>query len=40
MGKLMEKAGNAFGNEKLAQKGSEKRQAQGGYGDDSTSNNY
>ncbi len=39
MGKLMEKAGGMFKNEKMEQKGAEKRnQAGGGY--DDSSNNY
>lgn len=34
----MEKVGNVLGNEKLEQKGAEKRQAQGGYGNTDSSN--
>lgn len=35
MGKLMEKAGDMLNNDKMAEKGREKRGGAGGYGDDS-----
>jgi len=39
MGKLMEKAGSMTKNEKLMEKGAEKREA-AGYGQGSSDNNY
>lgn len=37
-GKLMEKAGNLFGSDKLQERGAEKRRDAGGYGDSSNDN--
>ena len=39
-GKLMEKVGGMFGNKKMEEKGMEKRERAGGYGDNTGSEGY